>query len=380
MLNRLTILYICVDPSMGGSTVSLFSLIESVKDQIYPIVLFSAQGKGYEYFTKNGIESYIYPFKRLHEFKANRFVDVWFHPWRWHYIQKWRSDYGCGRFINAVLNGRHVDIVHTNTSPNDVGVLLARKLHAKHVWHVREFLGTNYHFNVYRGVPYIRKKINKADARIAISSAIKEYWKMTEKNTWVIYDAIVRQSECYYCSDKEKKILFCSFMLTEAKGTRIAIQAFAKSGVAQLGYSLQLMGNCDDGYKESLQTTINQFGVSHSVEFVPCQEDVRPWLGRAMACLMASRNEGLGRVTAEAMFYGCPVIAHASGGTLDLVKDGETGYLFNTVEECAALLRKVCSSDNEKMILRAQEFVKDNLSQEVYGPKIMEVYNCVLER
>ena len=88
--------------------------------------------------------------------------------------------------------------------------------------------------------------------------------------------------------------------------------------------------------------------------------------------------EGLGRVTAEAMFYGCPVVAHATGGTLDLVKDGETGCLFNTVDECAALLRKVCLSDNESMVLHAQEFAKNNMSQEVYGPKIMEVYKNVI--
>ena len=64
---------------------------------------------------------------------------------------------------------------------------------------------------------------------------------------------------------------------------------------------------------------------------------------------MTSEFEALGRVTAEAMFYGCPVIAHATGGTLDLVKDGETGYLYNTIDECAELIRKVCPENQEKV-------------------------------
>ena len=93
---------------------------------------------------------------------------------------------------------------------------------------------------------------------------------------------------------------------------------------------------------------------------------------------MASECEGLGRVTAEAMFYGCPVVAHASGGTLDLVKDGITGYLFHTVDECAKLIRKVCTTDQEQVIMQAQRFAVNNLSQEIYGPKIMEVYESVL--
>ena len=92
-----------------------------------------------------------------------------------------------------------------------------------------------------------------------------------------------------------------------------------------------------------------------------------------------SMNEGLGRTTAEAMFYRCLVIALASDGTLDLVKHGETGYLFNTVEECAELMKNVCTSNQEDVILRAQEFVKQNLSIENYGAKIMEVYNAVLK-
>ena len=48
------------------------------------------------------------------------------------------------------------------------------------------------------------------------------------------------------------------------------------------------------------------------------------------------------------------------------------------VDECAALLRELCARDNKSMILPAQEFVKHNLSQEAYGPKVMEVYKNVL--
>ena len=120
------------------------------------------------------------------------------------------------------------------------------------------------------------------------------------------------------------------------------------------------------------------YGCAEYIDFIPAQKDVKPYFSQAMAFINSSVNEGMGRTTAEAMFYGCPVIAYASGGTLDLVKDGETGYLFNTVEECAELMRKVCTTNQEDIILRAQEFAKQNLSIENYGSKIMEVYNSVL--
>lgn len=377
---RITILYICVDSTLGGSTASLYNMIDGIREYINPIVLFPQEGVGYYYFKQNNIESYIYPFIRLHHFKRNNFKEVWNCPWRWHYVKKLRSDYGCYLFMKKLLAGRRIDIVHSNTSPNDIGVLLSRKFHAKHIWHIREFLDLDFHFDIYKGIPHLRKLINKADARIAISSAVKEHWQMPDENTWVINNAIRKKSDACYIQEKEKYLLLSSYYLSDSKGARFAIKVFGLSGMSKDGYRLKLMGNCSDEYKEVLSKIASEYDVLDSVDFVTCQKDVKPYFAKATAYIMASECEALGRVTAEAMFYGCPVIAHATGGTLDLIKDGETGYLFNTVEECAQLIRKVCTENQETLILRAQEFAVNNLSEEVYVPKIMEVYNQVLNK
>ena len=380
MKDKPRVLYIAIDPYLGGSTASLYNLIDGIRDQIELIVLFPKMGEGYEYFKQQGIECYVYPFVRLHEFRKNSLREVMKRPWKWHYIAKFRFDYGSIWFVSKILKGRHIDIVHTNTSPNDIGVLLARKLHAKHVWHVREFCDLHFNYEIYGGLNRLRSLINLADARIAISTAIKEHWQMPDKNTFVINDAVRSCKDTCYEPRKKKYLLFSSYFLTEAKGTRKAILAFAQSGMAEQGYSLRLMGNCEEQYKESLIEIAKECKILPNIEFVPCQADIKPWFSLATAYIMASENEGLGRVTAEAMFYGCPVIAHATGGTLDLVKNGETGYLFNTIEECAQLIRKVCIENQETMIMRAQEFAVNNLSEEVYGPKIIEVYNQVLSK
>ena len=377
-MKKITILYICIDEKLGGSTASLYNLICSVGNQINPIVLFPAKGKGYDFYVQHGIECHIYPFLKLYELKKNSLFSQRKHPWRWHYIKKLRFDYGCLIFVKKILAGRKIDIVHSNTSPNDIGVLLARKLKAKHIWHVRELCDLHFNFEIYGGLPRLRSLINQADARIAISSAVKEHWQMPNKNSFVINNAIRPKKDSCYIPVKEKYILFSSYCLTEQKGTTDAIIAYAKSGIAQHGFTLKLMGNCESEYKDSLINTAQYLGVLKTIEFIPCQTDVKPWFEHATAYLMASKYEGLGRVTAEAMFYGCPVIAHASGGTLDIVKNGETGYLYSTIDECAQLIRKVCSENQEPLILRAQEFAVNNLSQEVYGPKIMKVYKHVL--
>lgn len=378
MNKKLNILYIAIDPSLGGSTTSLYYLIDGIREYVEPIVLFPKRGVGYEFFIENGIECHIYPFLKLYEIKKNTLLSQWRHPWRWHFIKKLRFDYGCLRFVKKILAGRKIDIVHTNTSPNDIGVLLARKLHAKHVWHVREYCDLHANMEIYKGIPRLRNLINNADARIAISYAIKSHWQMPDIHTWVINNAIRSAKEKCYIPLKERYLLFSSYNLTEPKGTQKAIIAFAKSGVAREGYLLKLMGNCDEEYMRFLIKEAKELCVEKSIKFVPCQKDVKPFFAHATGYIMASEFEGLGRTTAEAMFLGCPVIALASGGTLDLVKDGETGYLYNTIEECAQLIRKVCSENQETLILRAQEFAVNNLSQEVYGPKIIEVYRHIL--
>ena len=143
---------------------------------------------------------------------------------------------------------------------------------------------------------------------------------------------------------------------------------------------MKIVGNCTEDYKKKLLVFAEKYGCAEFIDFVPAQKNVKPYFAQAMAFVNPSVNEGMGRTTAEAMFFGCPVIAHASGGTLDLIKDGETGYLFKTVDELSELMKRVCTTDQEEVILRAQEFAKNNLSIEDYGEKIMEVYKTVLKK
>lgn len=378
-MNKITVLYICIDSTMGGSTASLYNLIDSVKKEIYPIVLFPEEGVGYDFFVRHGIECHVYPFVKLHVYRANRLRNIWKRPWRWHYINKMLLDYGCYKFVKRFLSGRRLDIIHSNTSPNDIGAYLSKRLHVKHVWHVREFCDLHFNFNIYRGIPRLKKLICHADARIAISSAIKEHWNLPNKNTWVINDAVRKESDVCFIPNKQRYLLFCSYFITEAKGARIAINAFGESGICTEGYRLKLVGNCDDEFRKSLLDSAQKLGCEEYVDFIPCQSEMKALYSEAGAFIMASKHEGLGRITAEAMFYGCPVIAHASGGTLELIKHGETGWLFNSEKECAMLIRKVCHESQEQIIMKAQQFVLNNLTQEKYGPKIIEVYNHVLK-
>ena len=363
---------------MGGSTQSLIQIIDAIEDKVYPIVLLPKIGPAVECFKRMGIEVLIYPYVRLHCFDQKGLIEILFHPWRINFIRHLRTDLKCTRYITRILHGKRVDIVHSNYSPITIGCLLSKRLNAKHIWHIREFLDLDFNYKPYFGIPLLRRLINNADARIAVTSQVRDHWRLKRSNTWTLLNPI-RKTEDICCNyHKEPYFLFCSYNLTEKKGARRAIQAFGLSKLFNEGMRLKLIGNCEPSYYESLVETAREYNCIDSIDFIPRQDDVKPFFSKATAFIMASEHEGMGRVTAEALFFGCPVIAKASGGSLDLIRDGVTGYLFETLEECASKMRQAYSSDTSFLISNGLSFAKENLTQEVYGPKILDIYHSVI--
>lgn len=74
----------------------------------------------------------------------------------------------------------------------------------------------------------------------------------------------------------------------------------------------------------------------------------------ADAFIFPSRTETLGLVLLEAMAAGCPVVAAASGGILDIVTDGVNGYLFDPQEAQGAVTatQRLLSATDEREKLR----------------------------
>ncbi|MGK7931046.1 MAG: glycosyltransferase [Microcystaceae cyanobacterium] len=72
------------------------------------------------------------------------------------------------------------------------------------------------------------------------------------------------------------------------------------------------------------------------------------------AFIFPSRTETLGLVLLEAMAAGCPVVAAASGGILDIVTDGVNGYLFDPQDAQGAVTatQRLLAATEEREQLR----------------------------
>jgi glycosyltransferase involved in cell wall biosynthesis len=51
--------------------------------------------------------------------------------------------------------------------------------------------------------------------------------------------------------------------------------------------------------------------------------------------------EPSGRVVAEAMSAGLPVVCHVNGGYRELIEDGESGFLFNSTKQAVEILERL---------------------------------------
>ena len=62
---------------------------------------------------------------------------------------------------------------------------------------------------------------------------------------------------------------------------------------------------------------------------------MRDYYSRCFAVLYPARNEDFGLVPIEGMMSSKPVIALNEGGVKETIKEGETGFLVDSVEEMA---------------------------------------------
>lgn len=374
----MNVLYISDIPFWGGSTLSMKTMIDSLCSNIKPIILVSEEGDISRYARSSNIECVVLSYP-TDFFKAPRYAFIPFYI-----FAKFRYEYKKKHFLRTIslkLKNRKIAIVHSNTSAIDIGYDVAKLLKAKHVWHVREMLDTFNYIHFINGLANLKDKMAKSDGIIFISNACKSHWDVNSaaNRQMVIGDAVRRKSDIVNIKEKKKYFLFVSVWLSEFKGTDLAIKAFALSGLSARGYRLKLIGKYKEVYRKQLEFLSRELDVYNYVDFVGLLDakEVKQYIVEATAFLQCSKIEGLGRVSIEAMFYGCPVIARNCGGTLDFVKNGKSGFLWNTTCECAEMMKYVVSHDMGKIVKTSQEIVTANYSIEGYGNKILEVYNCL---
>ncbi|KKY27487.1 putative alpha-mannosyltransferase [Phaeomoniella chlamydospora] len=109
-------------------------------------------------------------------------------------------------------------------------------------------------------------------------------------------------------------------------------------------------------------------------------------LNSASLLLYTPQNEHFGIVPVEAMFAGIPVLAATTGGPLETVVEGQTGWLrpVDDVHAWTSILRKIStettSSELEKISQNGRKRVSELFSRTVMASRFEEELQIMLDR
>ncbi len=148
--------------------------------------------------------------------------------------------------------------------------------------------------------------------------------------------------------------------LSHEKGHRYLLQALAAARSAIPSIVCLIAG--DGPLRYTIETHVRTLGLEGVCRFLGDVPAVETVLAAADVAVLPSVFEGMPNVVLEAMAMGCPVIATAVGGSSELVRDGETGFLVPEADAAAladALLELARSPERcSGMRARSREIAK----------------------
>ncbi len=277
------------------------------------------------------------------------------------------------------------DVICTNVSVVNIGEIVARRLRVPHVYYIREYQDKDFGMKIIPSIGAFRKRLRE-ERTICITRGIQEYFNLNGNNSEVIYDGVKYARDVVFNKNKERYFLFVG-RLDEAKGVRLVLEAFAKSGITE--YRLKIAGASLSMKDDSkLKEYVRQLGIAGRVDFLGVLPNVDLLMSRATAIVVASRFEGFGRVTAEAMFNGCLVLGRDAAGTKEQFDNGlewtggEIGIRWNTVEELKTKMVEIANNGIEKYYTYIERGLEAcvHYSIEQNGRELEAFFRAVVDR
>ncbi|XP_058221484.1 uncharacterized protein LOC131331508 isoform X5 [Rhododendron vialii] len=187
---------------------------------------------------------------------------------------------------------------------------------------------------------------------------------------------------------KNVELAICAFSLLQTLGGDVqglnvadaTLTVVGKSISFQLeyrcGFDKRLRENVE--YLEELKGLADRKGVSHKVKFMTsCSTAERNMLlSQCLCVLYTPKDEHFGIVPLEAMAAYKPVIACNSGGPVETIKNGVTGFLCGpSPQEFSSAMEKFIRDPQmaERMGSEARQHVVESFSTKIFGQHLNQI-------
>ena len=129
--------------------------------------------------------------------------------------------------------------------------------------------------------------------------------------------------------DKDQLVVLYLGRLEPVKGVDVLLSSWAAlKEQVQTNVHLVIVG--DGSQRDDLVKLADSLKIHESISFSGLQQDPRDYYWAADFFVLPSHTEGLSNALLEAMSCGLPVVASNVGGAMDVVDDGQEGFLFKS--------------------------------------------------
>jgi glycosyltransferase involved in cell wall biosynthesis len=248
--------------------------------------------------------------------------------------------------LGRLVRRREVALVHSNTSVVLSGAAAAAAAGVPHVWHVREL------YSRYPALwPAYRRGLRTAAALPCVSWAVAGQFG-ADPRARVVYDGLAIDARRAASGPAraalglpaDAPVIAVLGRISDWKGQDLLVRALSTRILRDRGAIGVIAGEPWPGAETRRQRVLSlarRLGVDDRLALVGFREDVETVYGAAdVVAVPSTAPDPLPNTALEAAAAGCAVVAAAHGGLPEIIRDGETGRLFDP-GDAAGLARAI---------------------------------------
>jgi glycosyltransferase involved in cell wall biosynthesis len=253
-----------------------------------------------------------------------------------------------------LLRRHRPDVVVTSTTTIPTAAIAARILGIAHLWFVTELLVDHPDRRYALGPRRTAQVIDRLSRRLlATSSATADHLPgIPRTRVRVIPPSCSLPSPDHPPAPSDPRRALRLLVLARfepGKGAETAMAAVHRARVQGADVALRLVGSAQPAYRARLERQAAQSRSRDAIVWVDPTDDPAQELDRCDVALSPTTIDAFGRVTAEAMRRGRPVVGAAAGGTVELIEDGVNGLLYppDDVPALAEIIGRLAADRDE---------------------------------
>lgn len=323
------ILFLVPRMNIGGAETYVYTAAKELRARGYEVFLASGGGRLADKLKAAGIRTFFVPIRQ------SRILSVW--------------------RVSSIVKKYHIDIIHANSGA--AGIIAAR---------VKRNTSVPVVYTAHGILGNMEKEyvIDQLDQIICVSEYVRQdsiARGFHEDHLLVRYSGI--DTERFTANEEERIRLRKEFGFDKDTLVLAIVSRIKNLEHKGHGHLLSILDKC--GRKENwkllvigkgnglplLKTKIRTMHLSDKVLCLGHRTDVEHLLNAADLTVLPSHFETFGLVLAEGMAMGKPAIAFSVGGTPEIVKDGETGFLVEKDNE-KELYERIKQLDSDRSLLK----------------------------